>query len=187
MNRVRDQNPPFAGPAEAPIMDAMRDPARLAPAIVLATSASLMLGALAFQYIGGLFPCPLCMFQRYPHVFTIVLGILALGSVLTGRTGAVPWLLGLAGLSLLAGAGVAVFHTGVEQGWWQGLSSCAGPGAGASLAETLKQAGAGPAARCDEVPWSLLGISMAGYNALISIAVGLFALWAAARWPRAVR
>ena len=168
-------------------MGAMRNPARLAPALVLATSASLMLGALAFQYIGGLFPCPLCIFQRYPHVITIVLGVLALGHLLAGRNRAVPWLLGLAGLSLLAGAGIAVFHVGVEQHWWQGLSSCAGPGAGASLADTLNQARAGPAARCDEVAWSLLGISMAGYNALISVAVGLFAFWAAGRWLRAGR
>lgn len=159
----------------------MRDLSRLAPAIVLATSSGLMLGALAFQYIGGLFPCPLCILQRYPHVITIVLGGLALGCVFAGLPRAVPWLLGLAGLSLLAGAGIAVFHVGVEQGWWQGLSSCAGPGVGGSLADTLNQARAGPAARCDEVPWSLLGISMAGYNAAISLAAGLFALWAAGR------
>ncbi len=165
----------------------MRDPVRLAPALVLATSASLMLGAQAFQYIGGLFPCPLCLYQRYPHIFNIVLGMLILGLVFTGRRSAVPWLLALAGLSLLAGAGVAVFHVGVEQGWWPGLPGCAGPGAGASLAEALKQARAGPPPRCDVVPWSLLGISMAGYNALISIGAGLFALWAAGRWARTVR
>ncbi|MHA1538817.1 MAG: disulfide bond formation protein B [Alphaproteobacteria bacterium] len=165
----------------------MRDLARFAPALVLATSSALMLGALAFQYFGGLFPCPLCILQRYPHVITIVLGALALGCVISGRNKLVPWLLALAGLSLLAGAGIAVFHVGVEQGWWPGLTSCAGPGAGASLAETLNQAKAGPAARCDEVPWSLFGISMAGYNALISMAAGLLALWAAARQLRTAR
>lgn len=168
-------------------MSAMRDPVRLAPALVLATSASLMLGALAFQYIGGLYPCRLCIFQRYPHVITIVLGLLAVGLVYTGRRRAVPWLLALAGLTLLAGAGIAVFHVGVEQHWWPGLPGCAGPGVGASLAETLEQARAGPPPRCDVVPWSMFGISMAGYNALISIAVGLFALWAAGRWLRAGR
>lgn len=165
----------------------MRDPIRLAPATVLAVSTSLMLGALAFQYIGGLYPCPLCILQRYPHVITIVLGVLALGFSFAGRATPVPWLLGLAGLSLLGGAGIAVFHVGVEQGWWQGLSSCAGPGVGTSLADTLNQARSGPAARCDEVPWSLMGISMAGYNAVISIAAGFFALWAAMRLSRAGR
>jgi len=165
----------------------MRDLPRLAPAFVLATSVSLMLGALAFQHIGGLFPCPLCIMQRYPHVITIVLGVVALGHMIAGWTKAVPWLLGLAGLSLLAGAGIAVFHVGVEQLWWEGLASCAGPGVGDSLAETLKHAGAVPVARCDEVPWSLFGISMAGYNALISIAVGLFALWASLRLLRTSR
>ncbi len=163
----------------------MRDLARLAPAAVLATSASLMLGALAFQYVGGLYPCPLCILQRYPHVIAIVLSGLALGCVFAGWAKPAPWLLGLAGFSLLAGAGIAVFHVGVEQGWWQGLPSCAGPGVGESLADTLNQAKAGAAARCDEAPWSLLGISMAGYNAAISIAAGLFALWAAGRQLRA--
>ena len=108
---------------------------------------------------------------------------------LVGRNGSgkTTLMLALAGLSLLAGTGIAVFHVGVEQGWWPGLTSCAGPGAGASLAETLNQAKAGPAARCDEVPWSLFGISMAGYNALISMAAGLLALWAAARHWRTVK
>jgi len=167
-------------------MNPMRDFVRFAPAAVLGVSTALLLGALAFQYLGGLKPCPLCLWQRYPHGIVIALGLVAVGLGLAAKPTAVPWLLILAGLVLLVGAGIAAFHVGVEQGWWKGLEACAaGGGTPTSLEEAKKLAEKGAPARCDDVAWSLFGISMAGYNVLISLATGLFAFWAARQMMRA--
>ena len=141
--------------------------AALAP---LAISGGLLLGALGFQYIGGLAPCALCLDQRYAHGAALLLA--AGGLVVRGRTG---WLLvGLAGLAMLVSAGVGVFHVGVEQKWWQGPTGCSGGDlSGLSAAEAMRRLMETPAIRCDEVPWSLLGISMAGWNAIVSGVAGL--------------
>lgn len=160
---------------------------RAAPAGILLVSAALLGGAFAFQYLGGLQPCVLCVWQRYPHGAVIVLALLAVLMARGSTAAAVPWLVTLAGLVLLAGAGIAGFHVGVEQGWWKGTEACSGTGVGGSLAETLKGAASGPSARCDEVPWALFGVSMAGYNFLISAALAFFAFVAAERMRQAAR
>src|SRR5690606_26210528 len=109
-----------------------------------------------------------CVYQRWPYVATIALGLA--GFALARRHPAAARIaLGLAGLTFLVGGGIAGFHVGVEQGWWQGTSGCGAPasgtGGGAMTLEQLRaQVLAAPVVRCDEVPWSLLGISMAGYN-----------------------
>lgn len=140
-------------------------------------SAALLGGAFAFQYWGDLAPCVLCVYQRYPHGAAIALGLLAY--ILP-----VPFLqrgfLGLAGLVLLAGAAIAAFHVGVEQKWWEGLAACAGNTGQMSLDDVKAKPWDG-GARCDEIPWQLFGISMAGYNFIISTLVGLMALLVAAR------
>lgn len=143
--------------------------------ILLATlgSATLLLGALAFQYIGGLAPCAMCIWQRYPHGAAVVIGILAL---------AFPVLRPLPLLGALAAAvtaGIGYYHAGVEQGWWEGPSTCtSGPISGLSAEELMDQIMSAPLVRCDEIPWEILGISMAGWNALISS--GLVLIWIAA-------
>ena len=146
---------------------------------VALVSALLLGGAFAFQHFGGLAPCPLCVWQRYPHGVTIAAALLA---YLIPVTFLQRGFLGIAGLALLAGAAIAAFHVGVEQKWWEGLPSCAG-GAdiGKMSIEDLKKnvTNAGP--RCDEVAWQLFGISMAGYNFIISALVGLGALFVASR------
>lgn len=140
--------------------------------ILIATlgSAALLGGAFAFQFIGGLAPCQLCLYQRWPHAAAIVIGIIALT---TGWRG-LAW---AGALAALATAGVAVFHVGVEQLWWEGLSSCTtGSIAGISTADLLNPAADVPApVRCDAIAWSMLGISMAGWNAILSL--GLAGLW----------
>ena len=94
-------------------------------------SAALLLGALAFQYIGGLAPCALCLWQRWPHLVAVIIGALALG--LRG-----PVLPVLGALAVLGSAGIAGFHVGVEQGWWVGLASCSGGSlAGISTADKV--------------------------------------------------
>ena len=136
-------------------------------------SAALLGGAFAFQYIGGLAPCALCLWQRWPHAAAIAIGLVLL---VTGWRG-LAWL-GM--LAALATAGIGIFHVGVEQLWWEGLATCtAGSISGISTADLLNPAAdvAAPV-RCDAIAWSMLGISMAGWNAILSL--GLAALWVGA-------
>lgn len=153
------------------------------PLAILGASAATLGAAYAFQYVGGLEPCALCLYQRVPYGVVIALtAATALFAGLLGRRGVAAAALASA-LAFLAGAAIAGFHVGVEQHWWEGLSACGGGGGGADLSiEELKaQILAAPVVRCDEVPWSLLGISMAGYNLLASLAFAGASLWAARR------
>lgn len=142
-------------------------------ALFLATagSAAALLGALAFQYIGGLAPCELCLWQRYPHGVAIAAGLLAL---MTVRGKLLPMIGGLAALTT---AGLGVYHTGVERGWWQGPTSCTGGGDVGNLSadQLLDQIMAAPVVMCDQVAWQMFGLSMASYNALASAVLAL--LW----------
>ncbi|MBT8409811.1 MAG: disulfide bond formation protein B [Alphaproteobacteria bacterium] len=132
-------------------------------------SLAMMLGALGFQYIGEMPPCKLCYWQRYPHVAAIGVGLLALLSSAA--------LLALAGLlSTLTTAGIGMYHTGVERGWWEGPSTCTSQDIGGlSTDELIDQIMSAPLVRCDEVPWSMLGLSMASWNAVASL--GLALIW----------
>jgi len=148
-------------------------------ALLLALASAAMLGgAMWFQFVEGLQPCPLCMAQRWAHAGTLVFGLL-IGLFATPRTA--PWLLGLLGVGFLAGAGIAGYHVGVEQHWF----ASAFCGSGDVVAETVEDLKSllweTEVARCDEIAWSLLGISMAGYNLIISALLGLVALVAARR------
>lgn len=149
----------------------MRSDARLTTALLLLGPAALLGGALAFQYIGGLVPCEMCMWQRWALV--TALGLALLGWIM----GHARPVLMLAALAVLAGAGIAVFHVGVEQHWWQGLTACSAAPMVGSTAEVMSEIMAAPLVRCDAIAWSLFGISMAGWNALISTGIGGLALW----------
>ena len=139
--------------------------------LAAAGSAGLLLGALAFQYIGGLAPCVLCIWQRWPHLAALILA-----AVFLWRGGSV-WAV-LAGLAALSSAGIGVFHVGVEQGWWQGLAQCrVNTLANVSTADLLNtDITVGAPAACDKVAWSMFGISMAGYNVISSTLIA--GLWA---------
>ncbi len=142
--------------------------------VVLAASGSLalLLGAFAFQHLGGLAPCKMCIWQRYPHVAAIALGALFF-FVPT------PVLIALGALAALATAGVGLYHVGVELKWWEGPASCSGGNVGNLSADDLfNQIMSAPMVRCDDIAWSLGGISMAGWNAIFSLA--LAALWLSA-------
>jgi disulfide bond formation protein DsbB len=139
----------------------------------------LLLGAFAFQYLGGLAPCPLCIWQRWPHAIAIALGLIVLVWPSRG-------LAALAGLAVLAGAGIGLYHAGIELDWWPGPTTCtAPPPEAAAPGELLDQILATPAVLCDEIAWSWLGISMAGWNALLSL--GLAFLWFRASAAHAAR
>jgi disulfide bond formation protein DsbB len=126
-------------------------------------SLALLLGALAFQYVGGLAPCPLCIWQRWPHGIAVALGLLILLRPSRG-------LAVIAGLVVLVGAGIGLYHAGIEQGWWAGPTTCTAPDPGSlPPGELLDQILATPVVLCDEVAWSLWGISMAGWNAILSL------------------
>lgn len=145
--------------------------ARAANALLLVGPALLLGGAFAFQYVGGLAPCEMCIWQRWPHGIAIVLALAALASPPRWKIG----LLLLAALSVLTTAGIGVFHVGVEQHWWQGPAACTATdlGAGDFLANVM----AIPVVQCDRVAWSLAGISMAGYNAIFSVLIAGVGLW----------
>ncbi|WP_309668195.1 disulfide bond formation protein B [Tabrizicola sp.] len=141
--------------------------------IAMLGSAALLAGAFGFQYIGGLAPCQLCLWQRWPHAAAMLIGVLAL--VLGWRALAL-----FGGLAALTSAGIGMFHVGVEQKWWEGLASCtAGSIKGLSTADLLNPniVVAAPV-RCDEIAWQLLGVSMAGWNVILSL--GLVVIWLAA-------
>ena len=149
----------------------MRSDRQSVTALLLVGPAALLGGALAFQHIGGLYPCEMCLWQRWALV--AALGLALLGWTL-GHSRAV---LALAACAVLVGAGIAAFHAGVEQHWWQGITTCAAAPITGSAADVMGQIMAQPLVRCDAIPWSLFGISMAGWNALISSAIGGLALW----------
>ncbi len=126
-------------------------------------SAALLLGAWGFQYIGGMAPCKMCIWQRYPHGAAVLIGALALA--MPKQT-----LLPLLGaLAALATAAIGVFHAGVERKWWEGPTSCtSGDIGGLSTQELMDQIMSAPLVRCDDIPWEMFGLSMAGWNAALS-------------------
>ena len=139
-------------------------------------SATLLLGAFAFQYLGGLAPCEMCIWQRWPHGAAILLGIgggmLAASRQLSAKT--IRLLAWLAVTALLVTGALGIFHAGVEWGFWPGPAHCTGVGyvPGRDDFGTLN------IVRCDVAAWRLLGISLAGYNAILSLLVaGIAASW----------
>ena len=123
-----------------------------------AAAAAMLLGAFGFQYIGDLAPCVLCIWQRWPYAVVIGLGLIGAGLARGEKPpmGALAAILGLIALALFVDAGIAGFHVGVEQKWWEGTQACVGTGpsggktAQQMVAELLKT----KVVRCDEVAWS---------------------------------
>ncbi len=153
-------------------------------AIVAVTviAAATLVGAWIFQYGFDIVPCELCIEQRYAYYLVIPAG--ALLAIAASRGLDTRWVaLGLIVLSLatLANAGLATYHSGVEWGWWKGPTACTGPivdlGKAGNLLEQLNKV---KVVRCDEVQWRFLGLSLAGYNVLISLLMSAVALWGAA-------
>lgn len=142
---------------------------RLARLLALGVPAFLLAGAYLGQYGFGLYPCEMCWWQRYPHFAAIGLAVVAL-CVAQPRL----WV-ALAALAILVSGLIGGFHAGVEYGWWEGLTACATPalGDGDPLAAIMEA----PLVRCDEIPWSLFGISLAGWNFLLSTAAAAAIGW----------
>jgi len=151
--------------------------------VLIASLASLAVAS-ASQYWGGLQPCVLCWYQRYPYMAIAALGII--GLVVAGRPGVLRFVLLLAALAFFVDAGIAAFHVGVEQHWWAGTSEC-GSDIDLNLSpEELKNLLLNqPVVRCDAPAWVMFGISMAGYNFLYAALCGVATLGAAVRARRA--
>ena len=136
-------------------------------------SAALLTAAFGFEYLGGLAPCKLCLWQRWPHAGVIVFSLM-------GTTGALrsgPAFLMIA-LCAAVTAIIAIYHVGVEQQLWQGPTSCSGALNSMSASDLLDSLLATPVVRCDEIAWSFANISMAGWNMLFSSGLACFALLA---------
>lgn len=144
--------------------------------VALCASVAVLATAYFFQYALGYQPCDLCYYQRYPYMAVIFAA--ALGHVLPQRTNSIQTaLLILVGLLFLLDAGIAIFHVGVEQGWWEGPTTCSGGAfTQGSVEDVLAQIKAAAPVRCDEPAWTLFGISFAGFNVFIAGALAVFSL-----------
>jgi disulfide bond formation protein DsbB len=162
------------------------NPALTAALAVTAIAAATLAGAWYFQLVLDIRPCPLCLEQRYAYYLAIPLGALTALAASRGAPRAVL-LAGLAILSLaaLGNAGLGTYHAGVEWGFWQGPTDCTGPvGNLGSAGDLLKRLETVKVIRCDEVQWRFLGLSLAGYNVLISLLMAAVAGWGLAKSSR---
>ena len=147
---------------------------RVAIPLATASAVAVLGAAYIFQHGFGYQPCQLCLYQRLPWWIAIALGCGAF-MARNNLPGLSRMLLILLGLTVLTGAGVAGYHAGVEWKWWPGPSGCSGEISYNTIEELKAALLATPPVRCDETPWSLFGRSMAGYNFLLSLAVGVYA------------
>jgi disulfide bond formation protein DsbB len=156
----------------------MNAPLVTANRIAFAVPLTLMAGALGSQYLGGLYPCEMCHWQRWPHYAAILVAALAFAT-----TGSLRRTLVIVAALLVATSGaIGVFHAGVEYGWWPGITGCTSTVRPTGTpAERLAQIMNAPMIRCDVAQWSLAGISLAGWNALVSIPAALAALMLAVK------
>ena len=151
-----------------------RIPTAYIPWIVLAASVATLGGAYFFQYALGYAPCHLCLQERIPYVFAIGAALVAGVLAREANLGILPVIfIGLCAAAFAVGTVLSAYHAGVEYKWWQGPSSCTGGGLVANSLEALQtelQTGK-HLPQCDSAAWTLFGISLAGFNFLISLAL----------------
>jgi disulfide bond formation protein DsbB len=146
-------------------------------------SGALLGGAYYFQYVVGLPPCDLCYLQRWPHMVAIAAGLAALASFARPRLALVLVLTAIT--ALLVTAAIGVFHVGVEYHWWEGPQACSGNVPRGLSPEQLKKYLFGAKmVRCDQAAWEMWGISMAGWNAIVSAGLAFVLASGVARWVR---
>ncbi|MEM1195008.1 MAG: disulfide bond formation protein B [Pseudomonadota bacterium] len=140
----------------------------LARLLALALPGALLGGAYISEYVFGLYPCEMCWWQRWPHF--AAMGLAALAFIAPFARG---WT-ALAALAIFASGLIGGFHAGVEYHWWEGITGCAT----VDFSLDVMDPNAVPLIRCDAAPWSLFGISLAGFNFLFSClgAIAILAL-----------
>jgi len=157
---------------------------RLAKTLSLVVPACLLAGAYGFQYVWAhLYPCEMCWWQRYAHFAAVACALLSIlaGASLPDRGRSLVW---LAALAILTSGGIAIYHAGVEAGIFEGLTQCTSISSATSAADLLEDIMSSPMVRCDQIQWSLWGVSMAGWNAILSCVSALVILWLSLRRPR---
>ena len=156
--------------------DAMAAPARRATAVTPLAAARLVAlflplallgGALGSQYLGGLYPCEMCYWQRWPHAAAILLAALAFTDAADSQRSRTFTL--LAAMAIAISGAIGVYHAGVEAKIFEGITTCTALAKGGSTADMLKQITHAPLIRCDQVQFRFLGISLAGWNAILSL------------------
>jgi disulfide bond formation protein DsbB len=150
--------------------------------LAIAVPSALLAGAYGFEFIGGLHPCEMCYWQRWAHMAALAFG---LGSfALRGLADKGRSFVWLAALFVFVSGAIGTWHAGVEAGIFAGVTQCAAIGASGSTQDVLTHIMSAPLVRCDEVPWSLFAVSMAGWNAIISIGLSMVIAWLSLRRPR---
>ena len=136
---------------------------------------ALLGGALGSQYLGGLHPCEMCYWQRWPHGAAILLAGLAFtASPASQRSRGLTL---VAALAITVSGAIGVYHAGVELGIFEGLTTCTSMASGATNADLLNSIMTAPLVRCDQVQFAFLGISMAGWNAILSLGGAAVIAW----------
>ena len=173
----------FQTAASQPYARLHENSALTAALAITVIAAATLAGAWFFQLVLDIRPCPLCLEQRYAYYLTVPLAALTAFAAAKDAPRAVL----LAGLGVLAAAalgngGLATYHAGVEWHFWQGPTECTGPignlGSAGNLLERLDTV---KVIRCDEGQWKWLGLSLAGYNVLISLLMAAIAAWGIVR------
>src|SRR5882724_7567917 len=151
--------------------DPMRSASYRIGALVLFATAAVSLTALAFEHFGGYAPCPLCLQERYAYYAGIPALFLALVLLSAGRTNAAAAVFVLVALAFLANAALGTYHAGAEWKFWPGPDTCSGAAAPLSTSPggLFKELATTRVIRCDEAPWHFLGLSFAGWNAVVSL------------------
>lgn len=139
--------------------------------LALLVPALLLAGAWGSQLIGGLYPCEMCHWQRWAHYAALAAAIF--GFVLKPAR----WPVILAALLIMLSGAIGAFHAGVEYGWWEGFTQCTVTATSGSAADMLKEIMATPLIRCDVAQWTMFHVSLAGFNAILSLGFGGLILW----------
>ena len=155
----------------------MRTPLALAKALALLVPATALAVAYGSQYFGGLVPCQMCWYQRYAHMAAFAIALVAL----VAKARPLVW---LAALAIAVSGGIGFYHAGVELHYFPGITECTATVTADSNMDYIKAIMASPMVRCDEIQWSFLGISMAGWNAILSLSSALLILWLSLRRSR---
>ena len=155
----------------------------LARMIALLLPITLLGGALGSQYLGGLAPCEMCYWQRWPHSVAIALAALAFTQAAGSQQSRKLTL--LAAIAIAVSGAIGFYHAGVELGMFEGLTTCTSTASGATTADLLKEIMKVPLVRCDQVQFAFLGISMAGWNAILSLGGAAAITWLTLKARRA--
>jgi disulfide bond formation protein DsbB len=169
------------------IASARGSPVIAAALAIIVVGGTAIAGAWFFQAVVGLNPCPLCLEQRIAYYIAIPLAaLIMLGSSVGSSRKVLVMALAAIAAAMLWNAALGAYHSGVEWKWWAGPRDCSGPVTNfGNAGDLLRQMQTTSVVRCDEAPWRFLGLSLAGYNVLISLALAVIAMWGAwTEWNR---